>query len=301
MDKVMTTTAIPEAAFKLKSADVRDLTRELAEEFHSMEGSPTERDLNEKRVEYLDDRRAAGELVTFNWAIADVGSKRYRMNGQHSSEMLSRLNGEFPTGLKVHLDEYEVSNEHGLALLFRQFDARQSGRSPSDVAGAYQMLEEALRDVPKGAARLAVEGFAWHSKTVVGGLALQQDDRYDFFHRPELHAYIRWVGEVFSIKTPELKSEPIVGAMYATFDVNQTDARTFWDQVARGGAEYDDDAPASVLDAWLKKFKEDKLLTKPKPGQYYQGCIYAWNAFREGKSLKSIKFDASKGFTDPTH
>src|SRR5207344_670427 len=108
-----------------------------------------------------------------------------------------RLNGEFPAGLKVHLDEYEVSNEHGLALLFRQFDARKSGRSPNDVSGAYQMIEEPLRDVPKPAAKLAIEGYAWHSKNIFGGRVLVYDDRYDFFNKAELHGFIRWIGEVF--------------------------------------------------------------------------------------------------------
>jgi hypothetical protein len=32
-----------------------------------------------------------------------------------------------------------------------------------------------------------------------------------------------------------------------------------------------------------------------KPGNYYQGCIFAWNAYREAKAISSIKFDARKG------
>ena len=69
-----------------------------------------------------------------------MGDKRLRMNGQHSSNMLCGLNGHFPKGLKVHIDEYEVPNKPSLALLFRQFDDRKSNRSPSDVASAYQGL-----------------------------------------------------------------------------------------------------------------------------------------------------------------
>jgi hypothetical protein len=33
---------------------------------------------------------------------------------------------------------------------------------------------------------------------------------------------------------------------------NEKEAQKFWGQVARGGVEYDDTAPATILDAWLK-------------------------------------------------
>ncbi len=39
--------------------------------------------------------------------------------------MLASLNGEFPQGLYVTMDEYEVDSPDGLALLFRQFDDRK--------------------------------------------------------------------------------------------------------------------------------------------------------------------------------
>src|SRR5436309_15077267 len=53
------------------------------------------------------------------------------MNGQHSSTMLSGLNGNFPKDLKVHLDTYEVDTPEALAILFRQFDDRKSAAPPA--------------------------------------------------------------------------------------------------------------------------------------------------------------------------
>ena len=32
-----------------------------------------------------------------------------------------------------------------------------------------------------------------------------------------------------------------------------------------------------------------------KPANLYQGCIFAWNAFREGKTITAIKYDTKKG------
>jgi hypothetical protein len=95
--------------------------------------------------EHLREKALAGLLVPFTWSVAKFGDKMVRMNGQHSSTMLCNLNGAFPTDGKVHLDTYRVDSTEGLALLFRQFDDRKSGRTPSDVAAAYQSIHPNLR------------------------------------------------------------------------------------------------------------------------------------------------------------
>ena len=115
-----------DTSYKLVKSEVRDLTRELAEEFRNLDPSPTERELNPARLKHLKMKAEAGQLVTFHWSVARLGEKRLRMNGQHSSNMLCGLNGLFPKGLKAHIDEYEVPNKASLALLFRQFDDRKS-------------------------------------------------------------------------------------------------------------------------------------------------------------------------------
>ena len=68
--------------------------------------------------------------------------------------------------------------------------------------------------------------------------------------RPELHDFIKWVGEMFSIKTPELRRQTIVAAMYGTFEKNEAEARKFWQEVSRGGVEFEDSHPTTVLDAF---------------------------------------------------
>lgn len=282
--------------FRLINADVRPLTRELAEEFKNLEASPTERELNPGRIKMLREKAEAGNLVTFHWSTAKLGSKKLRMNGQHSSNMLCSLNGQFPEGLKVHLDEYEVDSKEALAVLFRQFDDRKSGRTSQDVSGAYQGLFEPLHDVPRKAAKLGAEGINWYRIHVAGTGGKSGDDAYTLFSETGLHAFLRWLGELFSIKTPELTRATIVSAMYATFIANETEARAFWHDVARGGVEFDDNAPATVLDGWLKSLKEDpKGKDGLKPGNYYQGCIFAWNAHRDNKTISTIKYDTKKG------
>ena len=103
------------------------------------------------------------------------------------------------------------------------------------------------------------------------------------------------MGDIFTIKTPELKRQTIVAAMYGTFDKNEAEARKFWQEVSRGGVEFEDNHPTTVLDAFLKSVIEDKRKIELKAGNFYQACIYAWNAYREDKTITTVKYDTKKG------
>jgi hypothetical protein len=281
--------------FKLVSSETKALTSQLAEEFMNLQPSPTERPFDAARAKMLREKAERGHLIAFSWAKAHCGDKVYRMNGQHSSRVLVDLNGQFPEGLKAHIDTYKVDGNDDLAELFRQFDSRKSGRTPSDVAGAYQGLQGDLFDVARASAKLAVEGVSWWQKHVEGLPAAKGDDVYSLFGHADFHPFIKWVGDVFSIKTPELRRQTVVAAMFATFEKNETEARKFWLEVSRGGVEFEDNHPTTVLDAFLKSLIEEKRKLDLKPANLYQASIYAWNAYREEKTISSIKWDTKKG------
>jgi hypothetical protein len=279
--------------FKLIKSETLPLTPELAEKFRDLPPSPTERDLNPNRVKFLSERAAAGQFVAPTWATVKLGEEVMRMNGQHSSNALCGLNGSFPQNLKVHIDHYEVGNRDDVGMLFRQFDPPKSARSMADVSGAYQGLHEDLHKLPKAVAKLGIDGVVYYRRHLEGIWVQSADAAYELFGEPGLHPFLLWLGEVISIKTPELRLTPVVAGMYATFIASESNARTFWADVARGGDEYKDDAPTTVLDGWLKKLKETKHRDL-KPGQIYQGCIFCWNAYRDGKAITSVK-TAGKG------
>ena len=236
--------------FQLVKSQTLDLTKTVVEDFLQIEASPTEREVKPARIKHLAAKAANGTLITFNWSIAVLDGKRYRMNGQHSGLMLNGLDGNFPAGLKVHIDEYAVNDRKDLANLFRQFDDRASGRSTEDVSGAYQGLVDPLVNVPRKLAKQAAEGIAWYKSQVEGQYVGAGDDIYALYNDASLHPFIIWIGDLLSKKTPEI-GKPVIGAMFATFNANEKEARTFWEQVARGGPDYEDNAPSRILDKWL--------------------------------------------------
>lgn len=287
--------------FRLTKAETLPLTPQLAEEMRDLEPSPTERELDPKRVQHLKDKatdREGSKLVTFNWAKVLFKGKPYRMNGQHSSTMLCELNGEFPENLYAHVDTYEADSEESLAVLFRQFDDRRSSRSPADICGAYQGLEPALAHLPRREVQIAIQGVAWYEKNVSGVSGRAGDDIYEMLHNTKYHPFILWFCELFNKhKTGELKATTIIASIFATFHQNEPAAKAFWHDVARGGDEFNEEAPETVLSQWLLKVKDLSAghKDKPKPGGLYNGCIQAWNAHREDKTLKSIRGDVKKG------
>jgi len=284
------------ATFELIETQVLALTLELAKEFRAMRGSPTERALNPGRVEHLRQKAFDNRLIPFMWATAELDGRTYRMNGQHSSEMLCTLDGMFPPNGTVFMSKYKVPNKAGLALLFRQFDDRKSGRSTADVAGAYQGLVDELKDIPREKGKTAIDGIAWYMAAVQGLPVARGDDKYDLFNNAGLHPFIHWIADLFTSKTPELeKHPPVIAAMFGTYEANTSEAKRFWDEVARSGDQFDDNAPSTVLDNWLR-VNHEKPDPDIKQANVYQGAVFAWNAYRAGKQIPAIRADAKKSF-----
>lgn len=287
------------ATFNLVDSEKRLITSDLAREFAQMLGSATERTKEEKRMDYIRGQVAAGHAVTFHWATAErPDGTIVRVNGQHSSDVLSKLDGDMPQNLTVNIDRYKVDGPEGEVLLFRQFDTKHSLRSTLDISGAYQGIVPQLKDVPRQPAKWAADGIAWYLKRVVGVPVSKGEERYDLFHHDEYTPFVVWIGHVLTIKTREMRQAPVLAAAFATFDRDPDAAREFWRQVSRGGEEFAEKAPSSVLDKWLVDVQNKEVKrAKVKETQLYQGCLYCWNAHRTGKeALERVNFDVRKGF-----
>lgn len=287
--------------FHLVDSSCEELTAEIAIKFRDMEPSPTERELDPKRVHHLRNKLDNGLAVTFHWAVAIIAGREYRMNGQHSSTLLASLEDDFPSGLYVHIDRYEVNSVDGLALLFRQFDDRKSARGPSDIAGAYQGLHTEIRDLSRSKCKIALQGVAYHQKNVIGSAMPSGDDLWKCFERSQYYSFYRWVDSLLSTKTRELKKVEVLAAMYATRDTNPEASDKFWELVAKGGPDDgDENHPATRLDQWLL---DQKLVTdvakKMKPANFYQACVSCYNAYVEGREVKRVRYQTTKGVDSP--
>lgn len=295
------TTAPPYVGFRCVSSEVKDLTEEEVRQFRTYPATKTERLLKDGRVEHLREKAEKGLLVTFHWVTAAIKSLQgqvRRLNGQHSSIMLDKLiaSGKFPKGLKVHREHFEVDDGTALALLFRQYDDRASSRQPIDVSGVYQGLHDELDSVERKYGKLAIDGYSWYQRAVekVPGVPMG-DDIYASFNNKGLFPYILWLNDLFAVKSKEMHYPAIVAAIVGTYMTNEGAARAFWQDVVNLPDGDDEETPATVLSKWLINIRVEKI-DRPAPANLYQGCIYAWNAYRDGKSIPAIRDTIVKNF-----
>ncbi len=275
-----------------------DQARAAAETHQSLPHSPTERTLEAKRVNELLTRIRGGIMLPFLWAVVVYRGVKYRMNGMHSSQALLDCGDMLPREVVIHFDTYEAPDAQAMGVLFRQFDARMSSRSKQDVSGAYQGLVEEIAACNRANAKMSVEGIGWYERAIEGLPVSSGDDLYDKFLLKKYHGFIRWADKIISVKTPELKRAPILGAMYATFITSESGAQEFWAHAAKGDLT-DDSDPRAVLSAELVRIKEAKGgADTPKPADFYAKCVKAWNAFRGGEKIRSLNVNVKKGLPE---
>jgi hypothetical protein len=266
-----------------------------AKEHQSLPRAPTERELDPKRVQELVNRIKAGLFLPCNWATVKFAGVKYRMNGQHSSRAILDAVDVLPSEVVFHLDHYTTDLSSGMGVLFRQFDARFSGRTKKDVAGAYQGLVKDVERIDRSKAKLGIEGVCWYNRQ--HGLPVPSgDDLYEQFLVPKYHAFLLWLDEILSAKTPEMRRAPIVASVYGTFSISATGAKEFWTHVAKNDLNADDD-PRAVLSAELLRILEEKK-SKVKPDEFYAKCNKAWNAFCNGEKIRSLNVSTKKGLPE---
>jgi hypothetical protein len=280
-------------AISLKKSETVKLTRDVALQHRDMTPSPTEREFDAKRVKFLRGKIVEGLFLPPSWAVAEFKGKLVRMNGQHSSHALCDSNGDFPKGITAHVDTYAATDADDLAMLFRQFDARQSCRSSLDIAGAYQGLFDGLENVNRKHALQAVKGISWYLRTIDGEAAPTGDDIGKMFSNNSYHGFICWCETVFTSKCLEMQRDQVVAAMYGTYILSESRARTFWSNVAKGGV--DEGSVEGMLSEQLTSDRDEKDSRKKlKAAQVYGICAKAWNCFSEG-TLPKGRFQHPKG------
>jgi hypothetical protein len=252
------------------------LTRELAEDVATMRGTPGERVLDKGRLAYLRGRFEEGAFHTPEWAVATLNGIRYRVNGQHSSNMLVSLNGTFPAGMRVSWKEFHCDSVEDLADLFSQFDAAKSARSLSDIVGAHASIHPEFSNIKKTYIQKAVSGIAYAM-----GLSKKlatNDDRAKLVHSHQ--AFIVW-GSGF-VRAKHLDRSPVVAAMYKTWSKSPSHATEFWTLV-RDENHPDVDHPTRVLATFLRDniVRESQTrVNRWSPQAFAAKSIHAWNAFR---------------------
>lgn len=262
-----------------------NVTRDLAEELATMPSWKGERPLQPQRVDMLSGKIADGLFHSPTWALARLGGRVYRVNGQHSSHALA-ASPCIPTGLEATILEFEVDSERDLADLFGQFDNPQSARRMKEIIHAHAATEDDLCDCSLRALQIILSGIAQANGqmgNVCGG------DRAALMHSHGM--FIQFARRFAGRK--HIMYSAVIAAMYLTWKRDEPGAERFWNLVAT--EEHPDSSNATRV---LARFITGEVAGRIRRGgmrwdrrAVMVKCLHAWNAYWRGHST-SLKYVA---------
>jgi hypothetical protein len=259
------------------------LTPALASEFSNMKRFVGERDLQSARLDELKQKLEDGLFFDPCWATATCNGITYRMNGQHSSKMLSECNGHFPQGLDAIIQRFSCDTQEDMSLLFEQFDRRKGVRSGQDVIGAHARIHPELDDVSKTKLSIIVSGLAYAFS------GLNSAGRYTTAEAARLlhtnKRFAAWAERYAGCRY--MCRMGIFAAIFTTWNRNPEGAELFWDAVRDQTGETPAH-PTRVLAKFLMESVGDGMIGFKKWDQkaYYVKSIHAWNAWRENTTTQ---------------
>lgn len=292
---------------KLKSALTLPPTDQLLSEFSALERTTMERPLSRPRLEYLRRELAAGHIVSPpRWAFAYCkhNGRRYRLNGQHTSTVFAEVpEGQRP---KVVYESYECDTLEDVAMLFQNFDPRESVRSAGDVTRAVFASFPELDDYPvrlgqalvggiqmaKLARKEWAEGTQQDTKTNARGLTSGDKAKA----AAEYPGFAAWLQAGFGSNAAMrvVGRAPVVAAMLLTREADQETAERFWLAVRDGS-----DPRPGCASRRLREYLQEVRLTSgsSRTTRNYAGqreilakSLQAWRAHLDGSDNVRLSY-----------
>jgi hypothetical protein len=270
-------------------------TKSIADEFVQMEPAPYDRPLSERRLQVYERILKQGAFRPVVWASATCyeTNATYRVNGKHTSILLSRQN-PFPT-FYVTIERWGCDNLQDVGSLYNTYDSNLSSRTNKDINLSFAATMPELRDIPVRLINLTVSAASslkWDENAIrkvpQAERAEELLDRVDF---------VKWLQEVVETTSmgrqslsKHLLRTAVVSAMMATYDRAPLIAKQFWAAV-RDESAADRNDPTRVLARFLVRAVmigggRSQKSVKEAVGhrEMYVKCIHAWNAFRAGET-----------------
>jgi hypothetical protein len=280
---------------------VRRVTRTLSDEFSQMTPAPNDRHIGPTRSSII--RRAFDmkRFRTCEWASAYCAETKqtYRVNGKHTSTILSSMNGEFPKDLSVIVEHYHCDTLEDVASLYATFDIRACGRSTGDINRSYAASVPELANLTGRIINLAVTGISY---------ALWEETYCQ--HPPEDRAqlavankeFVVWLDEIMGSANAapykHLRRSPVVAVMFMSYKKSKAAATEFWTAVRdETGAKPDlpDRRLAKLLlTGALHHRKADPSKKSILSREMLVKCIHYWNAWRRKETTTAPYYADAK-------
>lgn len=279
------------------------VTRELAKEFAEMDPAPEDRPLSERRLEVYRRLFAQGNFRPCTWARAHCKetSGVYRVNGKHTSTMLSSL-AVLPD-FYVTLEDYDCDTLTDVAKLYSTFDSKLQSRTSNDINVSFAGTIPELRPLNIKTLSTLIAGMAMHVWPT-SHESKQPAERAELMF--EHVDFMLWSNDILTGGTlpqsrgakrrnSHLVRASVTAAMMGSYYKNKKDAAEFWAAVRDDTGETPD-CPDRVLSRYLltvsmntgrgmrtgmKNVTSREVLVK---------CINAWNNWRRNERISYLSY-----------
>jgi len=284
-----------------------DFTRAVATKILEAKEFPGERRLRDDHVIYLNSTMKRetfrAELVRLITCTCKEDDLTYRMNGNHTCWALLEMPEDYVCPGKVTLSHYVAKTFEDVRILYTSID-RGASRTRAHVIMARLAGIEQFVDLKREVVRVLSQGYSFYKWANASERNKHDGDDVAFLMQGEdknivsvMVAYLK----TFSVPSVKwLTRAPVMGAMFTTFEKDPEAARLFWDSVreATGFTEVSDPR-RKLRDELMTKALMGGRTTRRRGGrkeknlviseEMYHWSIHAWNAWRSGKTLQSLR------------
>jgi hypothetical protein len=191
-----------------------------------------------------------------------------------------------------------------VAKLYATFDSKMMSRTASDINLSFAATVSELAELPNRTINLAVAGMAYHLWGMDRASHTQPAERAELLlEHPE---FVVWLDRLLTgveddrpsrQNSRHLQRQPVVAAMFGTWQKAKVPATTFWDAV-RDETGALPTLPDRKLARYLLSVGVDKgagvgRVRKAEPREFYVKSLHAWNAWRKSEST-DLRYYADK-------
>lgn len=262
---------------------------------------PGEREVADSSVQLLYDEMRKG---TFNSLLVILSSAvlsgvRYKINGQHTCWAVLAMPPSF--SLQVREIEYRTTNDEQLKLLYSTYD-RLRARSDTHITKIFLAgtpLTEGLwmSEIPRLVSALGLWNLNDNQRRRVSPeqmITAIQRDHSEVFRRVALYRQNNF-------QAPPVKRQPVIAAMFATFEKLPTKAEEFWQPVLDGTHLSSKMDPRWQLRDLLNSTSIRGSQSTARAGRImsaedlYRTCLLAWNKWRKDEPVRvSLRVPAER-------
>jgi len=279
----------------------------LSAKFASMEPAPNDRPIKVLNKRQIRNAILEGRFRTCEWASVNCKqtNKCYRVNGKHTSTILSEMNGEAPKNLYVIVEEYEADTLEDVAKLYSTFDLARSSRTMGDINLSFAASVPSLASLGSKVLNTCSTGMKYYFLNGKNNGGVSSNTQETHAQRlVEYSEFVEFVNRIYGGKQEHKKKllrGPVVAAMFGTWLKSKSAASEFWILV-REESHGDPKSPTRKLAKFLNftGVRANRgTTTSCTEHEMYVKCIHAWNAWRkdEPTGLQYYADKAAPAFT----